>query len=76
MNCWEFKSCGREAGGAQVGPLGACPAFPKNGRNCCRVAGTLCAGKVQGTFAQKLGNCLACDFYKISFADQTRPLLA
>jgi hypothetical protein len=27
------------------------------------VAGTLCKGEVQGTFARKLGNCLACPFY-------------
>ncbi len=29
------------------------------------VAGTLCNGKVQGSFATKMANCMLCDFYKI-----------
>jgi hypothetical protein len=33
------------------------------GRACWVLAGTLCGGKVQGTYAQKLGNCISCDFY-------------
>ena len=36
-----------------------------------RVAGTLCGGKVQGTFALKLGNCQKCDFYKSEHYDMT-----
>jgi len=64
MNCWEFKKCGREAGGAKEKELGACPAYPDNGKNCARIAGTLCGGKVQGTFASKLSNCMDCEFYK------------
>jgi hypothetical protein len=24
----------------------------------------MCGGKVQGTFAQKYGNCVICDFFK------------
>ncbi len=64
MNCWEFKKCGREKGGAKAHELGVCPSYPQDGNNCARVAGTLCGGKVQGTFATKLANCLQCDFYK------------
>jgi hypothetical protein len=64
MNCWEFKKCGREAGGAKAKDLGVCPAWPKDGNRCARVAGTLCGGKVQGTFAMKVVNCMACDFYQ------------
>ena len=64
MNCWEFKKCGREKGAAKANELGVCPSYPQNGTNCARVAGTLCGGKVQGTFATKLANCLQCDFYK------------
>lgn len=64
MNCWEFKKCGREQGGAKARELGVCPSYPHNGTSCARVAGTLCGGKVQGTFATKLANCLQCDFYK------------
>lgn len=64
MSCWEFKRCGREKGGAREREPGACPAYPASGTQCARVTGTLCGGKVQGTFATKLGNCMDCDFYK------------
>jgi len=75
LNCWEFKKCGREAGGAKVKELGICPATEmadlegvhggKNaGRACWIVAGSMCGGKLQGTFAQKYHNCKICDFYQ------------
>ena len=57
MNCWEFKNCGRDK-------TADCPAYPNNGNECGRVAGTMCGGKVQGTFAQKLANCMDCNYYK------------
>lgn len=74
INCWEFKKCGRQQGGAKVAELGLCPASTEtrtdgvnNGKNggraCWALTGTLCGGKVQGPFAAKLGNCLKCDFY-------------
>lgn len=74
-NCWEFKGCGREPGGKNAVVLGICPATTderlngvhdgKNaGRSCWILAGTLCGGKVQGSFAQKYKNCEICDFYK------------
>ncbi|MHC4214734.1 MAG: hypothetical protein ACYSWP_15330 [Planctomycetota bacterium] len=28
------------------------------------MAGTFCGGKVQGTWADKQGGCLTCNFYK------------
>jgi len=73
MNCWEFTSCGRESGGRRVKELGVCPVAlhedlegahdgEKAGRACWIVAGTLCGGKVQGAYAQKLMNCWRCDF--------------
>jgi hypothetical protein len=64
MNCWEFKECGREKGGAREQELGLCPAYPEYGKSCARVAGTFCGGEVQGTFATKLPNCMQCDYYK------------
>ncbi len=64
LNCWQFKECGRGVNGANVGELGVCPAFPDAGKECARIAGTLCGGKVQGTFAMKLANCMDCGFYK------------
>lgn len=74
MNCWEFKKCGREPGGARVAELGVCPAGTDSrlnpvhggrngGRSCWVVAGTLCGGEVQGTFAAKFRNCKRCEFY-------------
>ena len=76
LNCWEFKKCGREPGGAHTADLGICPATveerldgvhdgKKAGRSCWVLAGTLCKGEVQGTFAQKYKNCEICDFYKL-----------
>ena len=73
-NCWEFKKCGREPGGAHVPELGVCPAATEGrldavhggrnaGRACWVVAGTLCKGETQGTFAVKFGACEACEFY-------------
>ena len=74
-NCWEFKKCGREVGGTQANHLGECPVSSedrlhgaqggqKAGRACWVIAGTLCGGKVQGTFARKYENCKVCEFYK------------
>lgn len=76
INCWEFKKCGREPGGVHVADLGVCPATQEQrldgthggtnaGRSCWILAGTLCKGEVQGTFAQKYKSCEACDFYKM-----------
>ena len=75
INCWEHTNCGREPGGAKAAELGICPAATESkvdgvhggkngGRACWAIAGTLCGGKVQGTYASKLVNCAACDFYK------------
>ena len=81
-NCWEFKSCGREPGGNKAGELGVCAAAMKEklggvhggknaGRSCWVVAGTLCGGTVQGTFAQKFATCEVCDFYLTVRRDET-----
>jgi len=71
MNCWEFKKCGRQMGGKNEKELGLCPAYPDNGRKCARIAGTLCGGHVQGTFANKLGDCIRCDFYNSNYYDKS-----
>jgi hypothetical protein len=81
LNCWEFKKCGREQGGAKAAELGVCPASSENrlngtnkgkdgGRACWAIAGTLCGGKVQGAFATKLGNCMKCEFYQLVGAEE------
>lgn len=74
-NCWEYKKCGREPGGKETDSLGVCPAATESrldgvhggrnaGRACWVVAGTLCGGNVQGTFAKKYSSCEKCDFYR------------
>jgi hypothetical protein len=75
-NCWEFKKCGREPNGSKIKEFGACPSAVdtrvngvnsgKNGGRCCwAITGTLCGEKVQGTYAMKLSNCAACDFFRL-----------
>lgn len=74
-NCWEFTNCGRQPDGDKAHEHGECVAATdaradgvhggKNaGRACWAIAGTLCGGSVQGSFASKLGTCLRCDFYQ------------
>jgi hypothetical protein len=74
-NCWEAKGCGREPGGARCEELGVCPAASEPsldgvhggtnaGRTCWAVAGTLCGGSIQGSFASKFGDCEKCEFYR------------
>jgi hypothetical protein len=73
QNCWEVKNCGRQPGGPKVAELGVCPAATEQalngahggknaGRACWVVAGSLCGGKIQGTYAKKLLNCWRCEF--------------
>jgi len=73
-NCWEFKKCGREPEGSKSEELGVCPASieekadginkgDNGGRACWAIAGTLCTGKLQGSYALKMLDCLQCDFY-------------
>lgn len=73
QNCWEYKKCGRQPGGHRAQEMGVCPATTNQdlhsthggqsaGRACWVVAGSLCGGKVQGTYASKLLNCWRCDF--------------
>jgi hypothetical protein len=75
-NCWEFHKCGREQKRCQVAENDVCPAAQEKrlngvhggkngGRACWVVAGTFCGGLVQGSFAQKVGVCSECEFYKL-----------
>ena len=74
-NCWEIMKCGREPGGKNEKELGVCPAAievkangihsgKNGGRSCWAIAGTMCEGKVEGSFAQKFDTCMNCKFYK------------
>ena len=70
-NCWEFRKCGRE----RPNKLGICPAATETnahtinrgrngGRICWAVTGTLCDGRVRGTYAEKVLICSDCAFRK------------
>jgi len=56
--CWEYMGCNQD-----VNHVESCPAYPHFGRICWAVAGTLCAGKIQGTYAQKIHDCHKCGYY-------------
>jgi hypothetical protein len=73
INCWEHKKCGRQPGGHKAADLGVCPVTTyadlngahggqNAGRACWVIAGSLCGGKIQGTYAAKLLNCWRCEF--------------
>ena len=85
-NCWDHFKCGRQPGGEKVSELGICPAATETklhgindgvngGRSCWAIAGTLCKGQTQGSYAQKLGDCLQCEFYKSIRQDQGKDLV-
>gem|GEM_PF-616861 len=57
--CWEYLQCGIESD-----PSRTCPAYPYFGRICWAIAGTLCEGKVTGTFAEKTHNCRQCPVFQ------------
>ena len=80
-NCWEFMKCGRESGGLRVEELGVCPAAiekdldginsGKNAGRCCSaISGTLCTGRKQGDFTQKVLGCIKCKFYIKVFLEE------
>jgi hypothetical protein len=81
LNCWEFKKCGRNPGGAKAREMGVCPAAMEartdgvhggknGGRACWAVVGTYCKGKVQGSFASKMSDCMMCDFHQMVCAEE------
>ncbi|MDP2167081.1 MAG: hypothetical protein Q8J64_01980 [Thermodesulfovibrionales bacterium] len=82
-NCWEVMGCGREPGGKNADKLGVCPAATETrldgvhggknaGRACWVVAGTMCEGAVQGTFAKKFGDCLKCKFLQMVIKEELK----
>ena len=75
QNCWEYRNCGRQPGGANTHELGVCTAATEKrlnganngqngGRSCWIVTCTLCGGIRQSTFAEKIKYCSLCEFYK------------
>ena len=87
LNCWEYKKCGRQIGGEKTKDLGICVASTQKGTNgihngkfggrCCwAIAGTLCGGTVQGTFAIKVTNCQKCEFYKLVHQEEGKEIMS
>jgi len=76
LNCWEYKQCGRGPGNEPT-----CPAATdvradgvhggvNGGRVCWAIAGTMCGGRQQGTYAVKLETCMRCDFYQLVLREE------
>jgi signal transduction histidine kinase len=63
--CWEHMQCKQDVNHDE-----SCPAYPNFGRICWAVAGTLCAGKIHGTYAQKIHDCHKCGYYSMMQATQ------
>ena len=56
VNCWEYKKCGKEKD---------CPAHPHKGTTCYAATATVCRGKIQGDYEDKIKACrTTCDYYK------------
>lgn len=83
LNCWEFKKCQRETGGAKFSDFGVCPASTEKkinginsginaGRACWAIPATLCEGKPSGSFVGKITDCLQCKFYKLVLQEEGR----
>ncbi|MHB1051131.1 MAG: two-CW domain-containing protein [Bacteroidota bacterium] len=84
-NCWEYKNCGLEPGGKNSESRGICPAAIQTnfdmvnngingGRFCWFVEKTLCNNEQQGSFLEKFGHCVTCDFYLLIQKQQGRHL--
>jgi hypothetical protein len=74
QNCWEYKKCERQFGGAKVSEFGVCPVSlckcvngensgVNGGRVCWLVSKTLCSG-VQGNHLIKMKDCYKCPFFR------------
>jgi signal transduction histidine kinase len=63
VNCRERMGCDKTD----------CPSYGKT--RCWAVAGTFCRGEVQGTFAQKFGDCRQCVVYQESCGDEIQELV-
>jgi two-component system sensor histidine kinase HydH len=63
IKCWERLDCAKKD----------CPSY--GGDRCWSVAGTFCHGEVQGSFAQKIGDCRKCVVYQESCGDEINELV-
>jgi hypothetical protein len=76
LNCWESQDCGRGPGSVRVCPVvteiraDGVNRGANGGRVCWAIAGTICGGRRQGTYAVKLETCMRCDFYQLVLREE------
>ncbi len=63
IKCWERLDCAKKD----------CPSYGRE--RCWAVAGTFCHGEVQGSLAQKIGDCRKCVVYRESCGDEINELV-
>lgn len=54
VKCWEAKNCNKTE----------CPAYKNSNLRCWQLAGTHCAGEIQGDLRSKQKNCEQCSVYR------------
>ena len=67
VTCWEMKNCPDER-------RNNCPAYPDDGGKCWTVTATLCGGKEQGTYHEKMANCRKCNVYEKAKGEDRREI--
>jgi hypothetical protein len=74
IKCWEIKKCERQKGGMKLYQLYECIASKyEMGHSCWAIAGPLCSGKIEGTFAQKVNFCTSCKVYHLYNHSRGKP---
>ncbi len=81
-NCWEYKQCGREPGGANVATWGICPVAQEErlhnrnhghhaGRMCWLVKAALCTSlEGSGDFINTIDACMQCNFMRLVYQQE------
>lgn len=69
MDCWSFMDCPEDV-------RFQCPAYPGNGRDCWKMANTMCGGGklVLTSLVEKVAFCRNCEFY-LRYVSKKAPAL-
>jgi diguanylate cyclase (GGDEF)-like protein/PAS domain S-box-containing protein len=65
VRCWQELGCDRSS----------CPAYGQEGCRCWQVAGTHCAERTRGKFAERIGHCEQCAVYQQATPDAIHGLI-
>lgn len=68
FKCWEIGCGGQRCTKTD------CPAYGNENLPCWYIAGTMCKGKIQGSYADKIGDCRECELYKRYETDELNQL--